>query len=479
MEYVFFLGCSCGVEAQNTIKSDKTDSPYFYIENGDESIDGLPLKKTNAEVAISGVIADVVITQTYVNEGSRPINATYIFPGSTRAAVNGMTMKIGEQIIKANIKEREKAKKTFETAKKKGKQASLLQQHRPNVFSMNVANIMPGDTIDIKLQYTEILVPTEGTYEFVYPSVVGPRYSNQTQSATSDTDQWIKNPFLQEGVKSKTVFDIATAISTGIPLQELTCPTHKVNIGYEDKTFAMVVLDPSEKYSGNRDYILRYRLQGKKIESGLMLYEGNDENFFLLLSQPPERLLPKDIPPREYIFVVDISGSMNGFPLNTSKELLKDLIGRLRPIDKFNVILFAGGSRRMSPLSVPAGQENIDKAIQLIERQHGSGGTELYPAMKKALNLPGEENTSRSIIVITDGFISAESKVFELINNNVGKANVFAFGIGSSVNRFLIEGIAKAGYGEPFVVTEPGKAAEIATTFRKYIQSPVLTNINA
>jgi Ca-activated chloride channel homolog len=159
---------------------DKTLSPYFFVESGDPDVDRLPLKDTRVDVAITGVIADITVRQVYENRGQRPLHARYVFPASTRAAVSGMTMTIGDVRIVAKIKEREQAKTEFEAAKKEGKSASLLEQSRPNVFTMNVANVMPGDTILVELKYTELLVPTDGAYEFVYPTVVGPRYSEKS-----------------------------------------------------------------------------------------------------------------------------------------------------------------------------------------------------------------------------------------------------------------------------------------------------------
>jgi len=470
---VFMFASTGRAETENQ----KTLSPYFFIENGDPSVDRFPLKKTHVNVTITGVIADVVITQKYVNHGTRPITARYIFPASTRAAVHGMKMKIGEHMICAKVKERNIAQKEFNTAKKQGKSASLLKQQRPNVFSMNVANIMPEDIIEIELHYTELLVPTDGTYEFIYPTVVGPRYSNQNETDSPETDHWIKNPYLKEGSEDHTEFDIDLSISTGIALQELVCPSHKTEIVWESKSLARILMATSEKYGGNRDFILNYRLAGKTIESGLMLYSGKDENFFLLMVQPPEQVKPADIPPREYIFVVDISGSMHGFPLNTAKKLLKNLIENLKESDKFNVVLFAGGSKVMAPASVPASGENIHSAIRLIDGQKGGGGTELSLALKKALSLPADETYSRTILIITDGYIAAEKDVFHLIQQNLNRTNVFAFGIGSSVNRYLIEGMAKAGHGEPFVVTQPLEAHGAAQRFRNYVQSPVLAHI--
>ena len=159
-----------------------------------------------------------------------------------------------------------------------------------------------------------------------------------------------------------------------------------------------MTLDDSNPFQGNRDFVLRYRLAGDQIASGLLLFQGGEENFFLYMAQPPKRVATDAIPPREYIFVVDVSGSMEGFPLNTSKRLLKDLIGKLRPTDLFNVVLFAGDSRCFRRSRCRPIRQNIDRAIHLLEQQRGSGGTELLPAMQQAMSLPRQEGISRSVV---------------------------------------------------------------------------------
>lgn len=454
--------------------TEKTLSPYFLVK-GDPNVDRLPLKDTRVEIAVSGVIADVRVVQTYQNEGTGAINATYVFPASTRAAVYGMRMRIGDEVIVAKIKEREKAKEEFETAKKEGKSASLLEQARPNVFTMSLANLMPNETVEIELRYTELLVPTDGVYEVVYPTVVGPRYMSAKESP--DGNKFVETPYLREGEKPTSTFNISARVAAGVPIRELDCATHPMMSEWQGETVARLTLDGADLFQGNRDFILRYRLAGDQIASGLILYQAEDENFFLYMAQPPKRVAPEDIPPREYVFVVDVSGSMDGFPLDTSKKLLEDLIGSLRPTDFFNVILFAGDSTALSESPLPANPENVSRAIQLIEQQRGSGGTELLPAIQQAMRLPTEPGVSRNVLLITDGYVSIEEGVFKYIRQNLGQANVFAFGIGSGVNRYLIEGVAKAGLGEPFVVEDQAKAADVATKFREYVQSPVLTDI--
>ncbi|NOY23574.1 MAG: VWA domain-containing protein, partial [Acidobacteria bacterium] len=475
---ILLLSCIVPLMAKPVEKPspDKTLSPYFFVKSDDPSVDRLPLKATSAKVTIVGVIADVTVTQEYRNVGEKPLEATYIFPGSTRAAVYGMKMTIGKRTLVAKIEERQKARQDYEQARNEGRSASLLEQQRPNVFQMSVANIMPGDVIKVELKYTELLVPTDGVYNFVYPTVVGPRYS-ETPDEPDQPDKWVKNPYLHQGEVAPYTFGLSVDISSPIPVQDVFSPSHKINVAFDGPKMAMIHLDKSEKTGGNRDFILNYRLSGEKIQSGLMLYRGKSENFFLLMAEPPKRVSPEEIPPRDYVFIVDVSGSMRGFPLDISKALLKKLISSLKPTDSFNVLLFSGGNRLLSPTSLPATKENVKQAVTLIDNLRGGGGTRLLPAMKKALALPMNEGVSRSMVVVTDGYVSVEKATFQMIRENLNNSNLFAFGIGSSVNRYLIEGMARAGLGEPFVITNPKDAAKTAEKFRSYIQSPVLTDI--
>lgn len=464
-------------QAAESTGADRTLSPYFLVKSDDQSFDQLPLKSTSANVNIAGVIADVRVNQVYKNEGKKALGAIYVFPASTKAAVHAMKMTIGKRVVEARIKRREEARREYEQARDEGKSASLLEQQRPNVFQMNVANIMPGDEIKVELSYTELLVPTDRVYEFIYPTVVGPRYSNVTAEQVPASEQWVQNPYLRRGEKTPYVFDINVTIAAGMPVRDVSCPSHKVTTVYGSPSIAKIALDRSESGGGNGDYILRYRLDGGRIQSGLLLSDNGKEKFFLLMMQPPKKAAKAQIPGREYIFIVDVSGSMYGFPLDVSKQLLRNLIGNLRSTDVFNVLLFSGGSALMSEESLPATSENIRKAINLIERQQGGGGTELLPALKRALALKKPENFSRTFIVATDGYVAVEEEAFDLIRNNLNNANIFAFGIGGSVNRHLIEGMARVGMGEPFIILNGDEAAGKAARFRAMIESPVLTQV--
>jgi Ca-activated chloride channel family protein len=455
---------------------DRTLAPFLYVAGGDPDTERLPLRETSAEVEIAGVIARVAVRQLFENGGPKPIEAVYVFPASTRAAVHGMRMKIGARVIEAHIDRRQAAREDYEAARSQGRRASLLEQERPNVFTMSVANVMPGDRIEVHLDYSELLVPDQGVYEFMYPAVVGPRY---TGGADPAKDQWMANPHLPAGQPAPYGFDVGVHLETGMPLKAVSSPSHAIDVRYASSSSADVKL--RDKAGGDRDYVLRYRLADDKIETGLLLgpRQADGDGFFALMMEPPQRPAPAQIPPREYLFLLDVSGSMHGFPLDTAKALMRKLLGQLRPTDQFNLALFSGANFVMSPSgSVPATRDQIASALELVERQQGGGGTELMGGLEAVYRIPRRDQAvSRTVVVVTDGYVGVEAQAFRFIRERLDKANLFAFGIGTSVNRALIEGMARAGLGEPFVVLCPERAAAEAEKLRAYIEQPVLTRV--
>lgn len=497
---------------------EKLLAPYFVIqsEGADVSTDYFPLKSTEVTTNINGVIAETYVVQTYVNEGDKPINAQYVFPTSSTATVHGMTMEIGSHRVTATIKEKEEAKEEYEEAKEEGKSASLLEQRRPNVFTMDVANVMPGDTARIELHYTELVVTREGVCEFVFPTVVGPRYvtpedagspvadaavpdremstdgsqdgaaegtveeeDSPDTTVTNDdgADGWAASPYLPEGVLPDSEYHITVNLSTGVPIADVSCKSHEIKVEQENGSQARITLANPEDYAGNRDFILKYRLTGESVGSGLVLTETDSEKYFFLTVQPPERYVPDDIPPREYIFVLDVSGSMYGYPLDTAKDLIRNLVTGLRDTDRFNLVLFSDDTYLLSTKSLAANSGNVQAAIDLIDEQEGGGGTSMLPALQTAVSVPMKEDVARSVVIITDGYISNEDEIYDLINRNMDAASFFSFGIGCSVNDYLIKGIAQCGMGESFLVTDSEDAAQSAERFASYIEAPLMTGI--
>ena len=478
------LAALCHRPADAQMRSDssprqQTESPYFFVRGGTPGVEALPLKRTSVDVHVAGVIAEVRVVQHYRNEGTQAIEADYVFPGSTRAAVGGMQVRIADRLITAQIREKQQARIEYAAAKQEGKTAALLEQHRPNVFQMRVANILPGDDVQVELRYTELLLPDNGRYAFVFPTVVGPRYAS---AASSGTNTWAAQPTLRAGEAPTSDFTLTATLEAPLAIHDVRSRTHAIEVEQtgEHATRASVRLAAGTGPANDRDFVMDYRLDGDTLDTGLMLSQGEGpgaENFFLAMVQPPKAVAATQIAPREYIFVVDISGSMHGFPLDTAKAMLQRLIGGLRPSDRFNVLLFSGSNRMLAPKAVPATQANIDRALATLGQTQGSGGTELIPALRRVYAEPKTPDVSRTIVVVTDGYVSVEAEAFALVRKNLDQANLFAFGIGASVNRALLEGLARAGRGEPFIITDPVQAPEQAARFRRMVESPVLTSV--
>lgn len=490
------VSCAALATAQDSgtdAPRDATLAPYFQVLTAvDPGVDALPLKDTQVDATVAGVIADVSVVQTYTNEGSVPLDARYVFPGSTRAAVHGLTMVLGDRVVRARIETKGKARATYEAARREGKSSALLEQHRPNVFEMNLANILPGDVVRVELRYTELLVPEAGEYQFVFPTVVGPRYVSDTRELHDETSAegrrpgsgaWTSTPSAAPAPLQAATFGLALHLAAGVPIAHLVCDSHPVRIEAPTPDRATLVLHPAADPSAHadRDVIVRYRLSGDATHAGLLTTApaAGRDGYFLAMIQPPARLSPVLIPPRDYVFIVDVSGSMHGFPLDTARDLLTELVGSLRATDTFNLVLFAGSAATLAPAPLPATPENLARAIVLLERQPAGGGTELLPALETGFALPRPDGPlARTFVIVTDGYVTVEAEAFALVRQRLDAANVFAFGIGSSVNRHLIEGLARAGQGEPFIVAAAEEARETARRFREYIESPLLTQVS-
>lgn len=441
-----------------------TESPFFWIRGADTATHKLPLISTDVNATVSGVVANVEVTQTYVNSGDSVIEATYVFPMSTNSAVHAMQMQIENRLIVAEIKERSEAQHIYEEAIENGQTATLLEQERPNVFQMSLGNILPGDTILVTIEYVELLKPTERKYQFVFPTVVGPRY-------TENNESWVNTAVEDLFGALATDLNINLQINAGMPLTA-QCTSHEAPIEIND-----MVANCSLATHPEKDFVVEYSLCGNEIETGLLLFEGEEENFFLAMIQPPRPDVEYTTPKREYVFIVDVSGSMNGEPMEISKDVIRNLLNSLTFEDKFNILFFAGGSSKFAENSVPVTQSNISNAMSMIDNIAATGGTRLYPAVQEALAMEGTASFSRTFVILTDGFVSVENETFELIQQNLNNANFFAFGIGSSVNRYIIEGMAYVGQGEPFIVSSYADADATVARFKSYIDRPALTNI--
>jgi Ca-activated chloride channel family protein len=446
-----------------------------------------PLKHTDVKAEISGFLSRVVVTQEFENPFKEKIEAVYTFPLPQNAAVDDMTMIVGERTVRGKILRREEAQAVYEAAKSNGQTASLLNQERPNIFTQSVANILPGEQIKITISYVETLKYEAGSYEFVFPMVVGPRYvpgsptGAQGNGFAPDTDRVpdasrVTPQPVPEGMRAGHDVSIDITLDAGVPIDALSSKTHDVNVERPDDRHARVRLK-DEATIPNKDFVFRYDVAGKKIEDALLTHSSGTGGFFTLILQPPERVTAEDVTPKELVFVLDTSGSMSGFPIEKAKETMKLALDNLYPYDTFNLITFAGDEHILFPEPVPATKENLQKAQEFLESRQGGGGTEMMKAIKASMDPSDAQNHVRIVCFMTDGYVGNDMEIIGEVQKHPN-ARVFAFGIGSSVNRFLLDSMARYGRGEVEYValTDDGSAA--ARRFYERVRSPLLTDIS-
>ena len=453
-----------------------------------------PLKHTDVKADVSGSLARVTVTQEFHNPFKEKIEAVYVFPLPQSAAVDDMTMVVGDRAVKGKIKRREEARAIYDAAREAGQAASLLDQERPNIFTQSVTNIAPGAEVKITISYVEFLKYEEGTYEFVFPMVVGPRYIpgqpiGEQASTTGgpnggglapDTSQVpdasrITPQVAPKGSRAGHDISIEVNLDTGVPIDDLKSALHEVDVARRDNRRAVVRLK-NQTTIPNKDFILKFDVAGKKISDAVMTHRGAQGGFFTLMLQPPERVTAADVTPKELVFVIDTSGSMSGFPIEKAKETMKLALNNLYPDDTFNLITFSGDTHVLFPQPVQATRENLDRAQVFLASRQGSGGTEMMKAIRAALDPSDAQDHVRIVCFMTDGYVGNDMEIISEVQKHPN-ARVFAFGIGSSVNRFLLDKMAELGRGEVEYVSLQDDGSAAAKRFHERVRNPLLTDI--
>ncbi|MBP6822427.1 MAG: TonB family protein [Acidobacteria bacterium] len=468
-----------------------TQGALQIVGKANKSESQCPLKHTEVKAEISGSLARTTVTQEFQNPFNDKIEAVYVFPLSANAAVDDMTMVVGDRTIKGKIRRREEARQIYEAAREAGQIASLLDQERPNIFTQSVANIAPGATVKVTISYVEALKYEDGAYEFVFPMVVGPRYIPQpsTQNSAPDTSQIdtsqipssvpdasrITPPITPEGTRTGHDISIEVKLDAGVPIDSLNTKAHEIEEQRVNAHSAIVRLKDQNTIP-NKDFVLRFDVAGKKIADAMMTHRGQSGGFFTLMLQPPERVTVADVSPKEIVFVLDTSGSMNGFPIEKAKEAMKLAIDGMNPQDTFNLITFAGDTHVLFPQPAPATPENLKRAQDFLASRQGSGGTEMMKAIKTALEPSNSQDHLRIVCFMTDGFVGNDMEIVGEIQKHPN-ARVFAFGIGSSVNRFLLDKMAEQGRGEVEYVSLQDDGSAAAKRFHERVRNPLLTDI--
>ncbi|MFN0057802.1 MAG: VIT domain-containing protein [Planctomycetota bacterium] len=448
----------------------------------------LPLRHTDVRAQLDGPIASVRVRQEFHNPFDTKIEARYVFPLPHDAAVSDFILTIGTRRIRGIIRERKEAERIYQAARARGHVATLLEEERPNIFEQKVANIEPGKAIEVAIDYFNLLPYRDGSYEFAFPLVVGPRYNPAgvaargagvgavAHTAAGSSGQEVEVTYLKPGERSGHDVSLTVDIAAGVSLGEIESPSHKVEIDRNGERRARVTL-ASGSTIANRDFVLRYQVAGDATQGALLTHCDERGGFFSLLLVPPRKLERIERAPMEFVFVIDCSGSMQGAPLELAKGVVRRLLKKLESDDSFQIIQFSNVASTLGDASLRATRDNVRRGLAYLDDLQSEGGTEMLAGVRAALELPSDDERARLVTFLTDGFIGNEGQVFAAVAKSVGQSRLFSVGIGNSVNRHLLAGMARLGRGTTIVVGTNESATQAADQYYERLRHPALERI--
>ncbi|NJP05706.1 MAG: VWA domain-containing protein, partial [Chloroflexaceae bacterium] len=453
----------------------------------DPDLPAVPLQHTDISATVIGPLADVVVTQRFHHTHTSPIEAVYVFPLPEDSAVSELTLTIGERVICGAIRERENAQQQYQQAREAGQGAALLEQERPNLFTISVANIQPNEQVQVILRFHDRVPYENGLFKLVLPTVVLPRYIpesgtelTEAEHATAGAEvpadaQRLQTPLLPEDSRDGHTLSIRVDLDSGT-LHALTSPSHQIET-HEQYGLTTVTLQPADNLP-NKDFVLRYQVATDQFQAVAFTYRPEQEpGTVLLMLTPRLELDPEDVLPRELLFVFDRSGSMGGESIEQARRALQACLRGLNPDDTFNIFPFDNRVEQFAAKAQPFTQAQVDQADAYIAQIDARGGTEIARALKQALTQPRDTNRLRVIVFLTDGAVGNEDQVLHELAKHLNEARVFAFGIGSAVNRFLLKKLAETGRGTVEYLF-PGEDIETAIQrFQNRTAFPVLRDI--
>ena len=445
----------------------------------------LPLKHTAVDAAINGYIGTVNVKQAYENPYDTKIEAVYVFPLPEKAAVSEFLMVIGDRTIRGILREKEEAVAIYKEARRQGFQASLLVQRRPNIFEQKVANIEPGKAIDIDITYFHTLAYKDGWYSFVFPTVVGPRYNppgypdpvDAVPRGDGSNGLGTTVEYLRPNERSGHDISINVRLDAGVEIEDVKA-SHGVDVSRDGERTAVVKLK-NESTIPNRDFVLDFRVAGERLKSNLLTHRDPEtgEGYFTLMVIPPKDSTFVSRQAMEMVFVVDCSGSMSGQPLQQAKDAVLVALDRLGPDDTFQIIRFSDTASQFGAKPVLATERNLTAARNFVSGLRSDGGTEMINGVKAALDFPHDPSRYRFVTFMTDGYIGNERDILAAVHSRIGASRIFSFGVGNSVNRYLMQRMAEAGRGVVAYLGLNDSARTVMDDFFARVSRPALTDI--
>ncbi len=483
----------------------------------DHGLIAAPLQSTNVVMRVSGHVVRTRVNQTFHNPSSDWLNATYRFPMPDGSAVDGLVMRVGDTLIRGEIKEKQIAKRTFERAQRQGKRASLISQSKPNDFTASVANISPRGDISIEIEYQQVLRLGPDGWALRFPTVVAPRYQSPQKEqialipvshhgddvsptqehranqrsirlgdlapayrlhAGDDTTALV-TPVMPANDRDQNRIQIQIELNAGVPVTVPRSLTHQVAVTPVDETSGNYTINLMTADIANRDFELQWEPEAGKEPVASVQFEQFDGQWYgLAVVAPPDPGASAPLAqPREVVFVIDTSGSMHGDSITQAIESLHFGLRRLNPKDRFNIIRFSSDSSALFQVSQRANKQNLSRAQDFVDNLVAEGGTEMTGALERALRPAIPAGFISQVIFVTDGAVGAEQTLFNMIENLLGNRRLFTVGIGSAPNDYFMTKAAAAGRGSFTTIGSTRQVKQRMTRLFEKLAFPMLADL--
>ena len=434
----------------------------------------LPVQATEVQLQVAGMMVHGVTIQTFVNPTDRVIEAIYRFPLPEQATIHAMEMIIGSRRIVAVVREKEQADQIYQAAKAEGKKAAKVDQDRPNLFTTSAANINPGEMVVVRLEYLQELQWDDGGFRLVYPLTFTPRYK-ETGTVSADRaamSSWVA-PFVKMTVR----------LDAGLPMASVECLSHPVTTRWEGQE--LLVESPADGLEANRDFLLAWKPEAGAIPAVASFIEDREDGrYAMVMVVPPSEQFGEQIGLNtDTVFILDVSGSMDGPSIAAARGALASFLERLVPGDRFRILLFNDSYQWMTPSFLPADPLTIREAVRSVRHLAAGGGTDILGALTAGLASfrHGSEQAAaghQRIVFLTDGAVSNEDEVFDKVTSDLGAIRLHVLGIGSAPNRHLMRKMARFGRGLCVFIPEAADAEDRIDRFLARIGRPVMTNLS-
>lgn len=455
-----------------------SDRPYFPA----------PRLAQTIRLDVAGVVARGAVTQVFRNDTTEWVEGRYRFPLPDDAAVDQLIIRVDDRVVEGQIKEREEAQQTYETARDAGQTAALLSEERPNLFTISLANIGPGEVIAVELAFQAKVTREGDAFEFRMPLVAAPRYLPEMALAAID------HPALRAAIarqledaarlgfpidlsRQSNATALEIALDAGAEIASLESPSHELIVSREGERYRIGLRLGEEP--ADRDMVLRWQTVRDAIPGATLFHEHIDGTDYLLamISPPDADAAALMDQARDVTFILDTSGSMAGESMRAAQTALMEAILALNPEDRFEVIEFDNEYSRLFGGSRPADDAAVERAVRWVASLHADGGTEMAGPLRTALNGYSPPDFLRQIVFLTDGQVGNENELFGMIEANLDDTRLFTVGLGSAPNGWFMRKSAELGAGQTISITNDAEAAERMAAFYNGIEQPVAVDL--